>query len=154
MIGDAPSTSSIAERRAGWIASMVSAVALASLTTIAVSWPETPPSADAVPLDLGDPVSVALAFAQRHHALDPDVCMLTTSRGRTQLGREARCLPTDRRPRPEVRVLTENRSAGASIAVVEIRPHAKSPQQIRVGLVRVDDRWLVDSVAPAPVEQP
>lgn len=154
MIATSPLGPSAAQRRAGLIASVVSAAALASLTTIAVSWPEPPPSADPVPLDLDDPVSVALAFAQRHQALDPDACWLATPRWRARLGRDARCLPTGHRPRPEVRVLGEIRFARSVVAVVEVRAHDDAPRHVTVGLALVDDRWLVDSVAPAPVEEP
>ncbi|WP_447002370.1 hypothetical protein ACRAKI_21850 [Saccharothrix isguenensis] len=153
MIATSPLRPSTAQRRAGLIASVVSAAALASLTIIAVSWPEPTPSADAVPLDLSDPASVALAFVQREQALDPDACRLATPRWRARLGREARCLPTDHRPRPEVRVLGESRSAESAVAVVEVRAH-DVPRQVTVGLALVDDQWLVDSVASAPVEEP
>ncbi|GAB2992369.1 hypothetical protein GCM10027184_53210 [Saccharothrix stipae] len=154
MIATSPLGPSAAQRRAGMIASAVSAAALVSLTTIAISWPEPQPSVDAVPLDLGDPASVALAFAQRHQALDPDACRLATPRWRAWLGREARCLITDYRPRPEVRILGESRSAQVAVAVVEVRAHDDAPRHITVGLALVDDRWLVDSAAAASAEEP
>ncbi|MFE9751018.1 hypothetical protein ACFYOT_39450 [Saccharothrix saharensis] len=153
MIPTSPLRPSAAQRRAGLIASVVSAAALAGLTTIAVSWPEPMPWADAVQLDLDDPASVALAFAQRHQALDPDACRLATPRWRAQLGREARCLPAGHQPRPEVRLLRESRFAGSVAAVVEVRAHGDAPRQVTVGLALVDDRWLVDSTAPEPVEE-
>lgn len=154
MIATSTPGPSAAQRRAGLIASVVSAAALAGLTTIAVSWPESVPSADAVPLDLGDPVSVALAFAQRHQALGPDACRLATPRWRAQLGREAHCLPAGHQPRPEARLLGESRSAGSVAAVVEVRAHDDAPRHVTVGLALVDGRWLVDSMAPEPVEEP
>ncbi|WP_157620338.1 hypothetical protein [Saccharothrix sp. NRRL B-16348] len=154
MIATSPLEPSAAQRRAGLIASVVYAAALASLTVIAVSWPEPLPSADPVPLDLGDPVSVALAFAQGHQALDPDACRLAAPRWRAQLGHELRCLPAGHRPRPEVRVLGESRSSGSVVAVVEVRAYDDAPRHVTIGLALVDDRWLVDSMAPAPVDEP
>jgi hypothetical protein len=51
-------------------------------------------------------------------------------------------------------MVAESRSAESAVAVVEIRPHDDAPRHITVSLALVDDRWLVDSVAPAPVEEP
>ncbi|MGM1062047.1 hypothetical protein [Saccharothrix sp. Mg75] len=152
MIAVASSSTSIARCRAGRFTTAVSLAALAGLTTIAVTWPETPPSARAVPLNVADPESVALAFAQRHQAHDPDACLLATPRWRARLGRHARCLPTEGRPRPEVRVLSASRTAESAMAVIAVRAHDQVLRQITVSLVRVEDRWLVDSMAPTPVE--
>jgi hypothetical protein len=152
VIAATPLGPSTGQHRAGRFAAVVSATALASLTTIAVSWPEPPPSAGAVPLDLGDPVSVALAFTQRHQALDPDACQLATPQWRAKLGRRMRCLPSDPRSHPEVRVLSESRFAESAVALIEIRPHDQTVHQVTVGLALVDDRWLVDSTTPTPVE--
>ncbi|GAA1308838.1 hypothetical protein [Saccharothrix xinjiangensis] len=126
--------------------------ALASLATIAVTWPETPPSARAVPLDVADPVSVALVFTQRHQAHDPDACLLTTPQQRALLGRHARCLPTGHRSRPEVRLLSASRFAEFAVTMITVRAHDEVLQQITVSLVRAEDRWLVDSITLTPVE--
>ncbi|QFZ20572.1 hypothetical protein [Saccharothrix syringae] len=152
MIAVASAAPAITRRRAGWFALAVSLAASVSLVVIAVAWPEAPPSAGAVPLNVADPESVALAFTQRHQAHDPGACSLATPRWRAQLGRRMNCLPIEQRPRPEVQVLSASREAESAVVVIAVRSHDQTPCQVTVTLALVEDRWLVDSTTPTPVE--
>lgn len=142
------------ERRAGWFVAAVSTAVLAGLVAVAASWPEQPPSAEAVAADLEQPVTVALAFVQRYHASDPAACLLAMPEFRARLGRGMHCLRTGRRPRPEVRALSDTRSGDSTVAVVEVGRRDAAPLRVTVDVALDDDRWLVRSMTTTHWETP